>query len=86
MTTDQSLLYRSRSWKGCPLVNPLCPSDICCLDADHEGEHLLTTELPEEAHEKAPPFFMALPGTSLDRLQRLARERADELWGPEPWA
>lgn len=34
-------------WMGCPMINPLCPDDLCLLPFGHEGmldnRHILST-------------------------------------------
>ena len=34
----------ARDWQGCPMVNPLCPDDLCILPPRHPKHmHQLTT-------------------------------------------
>lgn len=35
--------WKNRIWRGCWLVNPLCPDDLCVLPPGHRGNHLLMT-------------------------------------------
>lgn len=41
----KSLLVQpsASGWRGCELVNPLCPSDLCTRHAGHQGDHRLGT-------------------------------------------
>lgn len=36
-----------KDWMGCPMINPLCPDDLCRLPFGHEGmldnRHILST-------------------------------------------
>lgn len=77
--------------KRCPLVNPLCPDDLCVLMAGHsgsdEGKHLLGT-MPgsgakvldlADLREVSDVMYLAKPGLFDVTLIRLGRERQDQL-------
>jgi hypothetical protein len=58
-------------WPQCPLVNPMCPDDLCILPAGHvgteEGYHVLGTTAYTAA-EKFPLEWMMPVGTSVQVL------------------
>lgn len=76
--------------RRCPLVNPMCPDDLCVLPANHfgaaEGYHVLGTTSYSEAP-KLPLEWMRPDGTSDEELiaegARLQREMHPELWADE---
>lgn len=75
-----------RHWRGCQLVNPLCPDDLCVLPKDHvgtaQGYHILGTtawDYPLKLTKKSVIFFSE---EELDQegLIRLGWSTQRELW------
>lgn len=63
-------------WRGCTLVNPLCPDDLCVLPP-HKGWHCLSTMI-----EPGPVWSgmkRAAAGTSRENLIQLGCDKAAEL-------
>lgn len=68
----------------CPLVNPLCPDDLCWLPAGHvgtdEGYHILGTTAYSWAERmifKGSVMLMAPVGTSREDLVSLGWDEAE---------
>lgn len=66
-------------WRGCTLVNPLCPTDLCVLPKTHKGLHKLHTS-PEP--EKLSKVLKRAHNRITDpwELVKLGWEKASELW------
>jgi hypothetical protein len=68
------LLYKERDWAQCPLINPLCPDDLCVLPSGHvgtsEGYHVTGTMAYNQA-EKFPMEWLKPEGS---RIQFLMQE------------
>jgi hypothetical protein len=81
-----------RHWKGCQLVNPLCPDDLCVLPKNHvgteQGYHILgTTAWDNPLHvTKRSVLFLLQEETGDERevdregLIRIGWTRQQELW------
>lgn len=77
----------------CPLVNPLCPNDLCILEANHpgteQGWHTLGTDPYDQPHRYIRPgsknYVLFLhpdgPGVSDADLIAAGADRARELEG-----
>lgn len=84
---DQGVLYPNVVFPGdpCPLVNPLCPDDLCILPAGHpgtdDGYHVLGTTNYDYAERFVHEPFKMLPvGTTKDELIAEGDRVARELW------
>ena len=76
-----------RGQKRCPLVNPLCPSDLCVLPAGHdgteEGYHVLGTDnyTLAQRYIAARSLFIMMPvGTTDEALIERGWEIQHEHW------
>jgi len=68
----------------CPLVNPLCPPDLCILPGGHKGHHQLGTSAgPERLSNVMFLYDGPRPFTKRD-LIRAGVERREELF-PGYW-
>jgi hypothetical protein len=68
---DGWYLVDRSGWPQCPMVNPLCPVDLCILPAGHagtaEGYHVLGTTAYSAA-EQFPLEWMVPTGASVAEL------------------
>lgn len=71
------------TWPQCPLVNPMCPNDLCILPAGHdgteEGYHVLGTTPYNHAY-KYPLEWMMPVGTNAQVLQQEGWRRSDVMF------
>lgn len=56
----------TRPWQGCPMYNPLCPTDLCDLEPGHRGGHRLGTMCDHERTNSRWPMLPA--GATYDEL------------------
>lgn len=80
----QGMYWVDRSgWAQCPLVNPLCPDDLCILPEGHagtaEGYHVLGTT-NYTAAEKFPLDWMMPVGTPMEDLYAEGLRRAEVMF------
>jgi len=70
-------------WPQCPLINPMCPDDLCVLPAGHvgteHGYHVLGTTMYSQA-ERYPKDWLVYPGTSKEALIRMGWERQQRMF------
>lgn len=59
---------RRHGWRGCNLVNPLCPDDLCVLPASHRGPHQLMTDIEPGPHWKGIKRCARLKGATAGEL------------------
>lgn len=74
-----------RGWEGCPLVNPLCPDDLCVLPLGHvgteQGYHLLGTDAYDDPLKLTKRSVLYLEGPlPKEKLVKLGWKRQKELF------
>lgn len=71
-------------WNGCPLVNPLCPDDLCWLPYAHPGfeigVHFLGTSAEPTAWKDQMELHPRGPNATQSDLIDLGRHRQVELF------
>jgi hypothetical protein len=74
------LLYKERTWAQCPLINPMCPDDLCVLPAGHVGtteDYHVTGTMSYGQAEKFPREWMRPEGSNPQFLMQEGWRVAD---------